>query len=98
MEFCARFSISTTAPPVECPVAFLKYHVPSGAVATYVNVKYVPWSSVFNGIALYPTPLFVTVKCTTDAVARGGVTTSIVAKSINVALTTSTSAVLVDES
>ena len=57
--------ISTTAPPDECPVAFTRIQFPAGALDLYVNNPYVPSSSVFSGVVLYPTPLFDTVTCVT---------------------------------
>jgi len=83
--------ISTTAPPDECPVAFTKIQFPAGALDLYVNNPYVPSSSVFSGVVLYPTPLFDTVTCVTPANFLDGVTNDIVPKSMNVAGTTSIS-------
>ena len=87
--------ISTTAPPDECPVAFTKIQFPAGALDLYVNNPYVPSSSVFSGVVLYPTPLFDTVTCVTPANFLDGVTNDIVPKLMNVAGTTSVSDVCV---
>jgi hypothetical protein len=75
---CDGFVISTTAPPNACPVAFFTVQLPAGALDLYSNNAYVPASSVFNGVVLYPIPLFVTVTCTLAANFLGGVTTRMV--------------------
>ncbi len=77
------------------PVAFTKIQFPAGALDSYVNNPYVPSSSVFSGVVLYPTPLFDTVTCVTPANFLDGVTNDIVPKLMNVAGTTSVSDVCV---